>query len=57
MLAGLLVASRATHRDTRLMAADAAAGEVHAVDPGAEVPEVTGQVLRVYRHPRPEGLA
>ncbi len=27
------------------------------LDPEAEVPEIAGQTLRVYRHPRPEGLA
>ncbi|MBN1094042.1 NADH-quinone oxidoreductase subunit NuoH [Blastococcus sp. TML/M2B] len=37
VLAGLLVASRAANRDTRLMAAEAASGGVHAVDPEPDV--------------------
>ncbi|SNR85110.1 NADH dehydrogenase subunit H [Geodermatophilus saharensis] len=39
VLLGLSLASRASNRDTRLMAAEAAAGEVHAVDPDPD-PEV-----------------
>ncbi len=47
VLAGLLVASRAANRDTRLMAADAASGGVHAVDPEPDVlPPVAGAQRR-----------
>jgi NADH-quinone oxidoreductase subunit H len=37
VLAGLLIASRAANRDTRLMAEQASAGAVHALDPEPEV--------------------
>jgi NADH-quinone oxidoreductase subunit H len=56
VLAGLLLASRAGHRDTRLMAADAAAGGVHAVDPEAEVLPPAGASRRPTGGPtRAEG--
>ncbi len=41
VLIGLSIASRVSNRDTRLMAEDAAAGEVHATDPDPDPdPEV-----------------
>jgi NADH-quinone oxidoreductase subunit H len=42
VLAGMLIASRAANRDTRLMAADASAGGVHAVDPDPDVLPAVG---------------
>ncbi|SDE33720.1 NADH dehydrogenase subunit H [Blastococcus fimeti] len=57
VLAGLLIASRAANRDTRLMAADAASGGVHAVDPEPDVlPPVAGARRRPTGGPtRSEG--
>ncbi len=57
VLAGLLIASRAANRDTRLMAADAASGGVHAVDPEPDVlPPVAGAQRRPTGGPtRSEG--
>ena len=56
VLAGLLVATRAGHRDTRLMAAEAASGGVHAVDPEAEVLPPAGASRRPTGGPvRAEG--
>jgi NADH-quinone oxidoreductase subunit H len=56
VLGGLLLASRAGHRDTRLMAAEAASGGVHAVDPEAEVLPPAGASRRPTGGPtRAEG--
>ena len=56
VLAGLLLATRAGHRDTRLMAAEAASGGVHAVDPEAEVLPPAGASRRPTGGPvRAEG--
>ena len=56
VLAGLFLAGRAGNRDTRLMAADAAAGGVHTVDPEAEVLPPAGPSRRPTGGPvRAEG--
>jgi len=56
VLAGLLIASRIANRDTRLMAAEASAGGVHAVDPEPDVLPATGPRRRPTGAPsRSEG--
>ena len=56
VLGGLFLAGRAGNRDTRLMAADAAAGGVHTVDPEAEVLPPAGPSRRPTGGPvRAEG--
>ena len=42
VLVGLLIASRAANRDTRLMAEEASAGGVHAIDPDPDVLPAAG---------------
>jgi NADH-quinone oxidoreductase subunit H len=56
VLAGLLIASRAANRDTRLMAEQASAGAVHATDPEPEVLPPAGPRRRASGGPsRAEG--
>jgi NADH-quinone oxidoreductase subunit H len=56
LLAGLLVASRSANRDTRLMAEEASAGAVHAVDPEPEILPAAGPRRRPTGAPnRAEG--
>jgi NADH-quinone oxidoreductase subunit H len=56
VLAGLLIASRAANRDTRLMAEQASAGAVHATDPEPEVLPPAGPRRRAAGGPsRAEG--
>jgi len=56
VLAGLLVASRISNRDTRIMAAEASAGGVHAIDPEPEVLPAAGPRRRPTGAPsRSEG--
>ncbi|MGY1670124.1 NADH-quinone oxidoreductase subunit NuoH [Geodermatophilus sp. SYSU D00710] len=56
VLIGLSLASRASNRDTRLMAADAAAGGVHATDPDPD-PEVLPPAGPRHRPARRTGPA
>ncbi|MGZ4622928.1 MAG: NADH-quinone oxidoreductase subunit NuoH [Blastococcus sp.] len=56
LLAVLLVASRISNRDTRLMAAEASAGGVHAIDPEPEILPAAGPRRRPTGAPsRSEG--
>jgi NADH-quinone oxidoreductase subunit H len=53
VLAGLAIAGRTSNRDTRLMAEDAASGEVHATDPEPEVLPPAGPRHRPARSTGP----
>ena len=56
VLAGLLIASRAANRDTRLMAEEASAGAVHAIGPRTGDPAAGRAAAAGHRGPsRAEG--